>query len=672
VKRAADFGKMDMKKIAILLIASTLVLSACGKRSEGTATTQGPTGYDANGQPVGGTPGLGAAVGQTVNVRVRSSEPSLMTGGNQTAEITAQLTNDKNQPLVAQAVEFVTSGGVIQAADAETNDVGEAKATLSIQYDHANQPIIVTVTSGNFDGAARVVAEGSEIEITGENNVVLGNDVEITATLKAGDGTAIDNEVVSITSRAGNTLSISSAVTDPQGAVTVIAGSNNGEDTITFSALNDAIGVATVTGEHQYTVADDQLKFADGAATELTVNNAHSFEVTWSNNGTPIAGSDLIFSITAGQIIGASTVTTDASGKASVNVLSSIAGEVTLYVSAADGSVNNKHVFKFYGDQPADLLMSSTSTRVNTTQNATIVALVQDANGNPVKDADIVFSSSNLKGGQLSSTTGVTDVDGEAQITFTAGNSATEVDEIAIVAEVAGTAINQTINLTVAEPVLNVNIGSSNQHREVPSGTQYRISYVVQVADGSGQPLADALVQLSVAPVSYMKGTLVGVDSKYRTLLEATAQNEGDTWARATYDFHSSYIEECASEDANGNRILDAGEDNNSNGNLDPQDPALITAIVPESGSVEDYATIEGNGTLRTDATGSGYFDLVYPVSNSGWAVVKITARAQELGVEAEDAYSTRLIADADEMKSDYPNNYYSPYGQQLDCTNDQ
>ncbi len=656
-----------MKKLGILLIASTLVLGACGKRSDDTTATDAITGFNANGEPVGSTPGLGAAVGQTYTVRVRSSVPSLQTGGNDTAEITAQITNSSNQPVVGEAVEFVTSGGVIEGAETETNEVGEAKATLSVRYDHANQPIIVTVTAGNFEGAARVVTEGSVLNITGENNVVLGNDVEITAALVAGDGTVLANEVVTVSSQAGNTLSATTAVTDPQGVVKVTAGSTNGDDTVTFSALPNAAGVATVMGQHSFTVADDQLKFADDAATALTVNNVHAFTVNWSNNGQPITNSDLIFSITAGQIVGDSTVTTDANGNATVSILSSIAGEVTLFVAAADGSVNNKHVFSFFGDMPAELLMSATSTRVNTTQNATIVAQVRDANGNPVKDSDVVFSSANLKGGQLSSTTGVTNEKGEAQITFTAGTSATEQDEIEIVAEVAGTNINQSISLTVAEPVLNVTIGSSNQIRESETMTQYRISYVVQVADGSGQPLSDALVQLSVAPVTYVKGNLVQVDSTGRTRDDAT---DPATWTAAEWSFYPTFYHVCASEDINGNRIMDAGEDTNNNGKLDPQDPALIAPFLPETGSVEDFATIDGNGSLRTDATGSGYFDLIYPVSNAGWASVEITARAQELGVEAEDSYTITLIADADEMRiGERPNNLYSPYGLDSDCT---
>lgn len=682
-----------MKKIGILLVCTALVLSACGKRSDETTAAQGPTGFNAQGEPIGGSTSvaLGAAIGQELNVRVISSQPSLLTGDQASADITAAVTDSNNLPMADYPIEFSSTGGVLQSAPTMTDENGEASAVLSLKFDSANQEIFVKAVAGDFEGVARVVAEGSTLEVSGDENVVPGNDVIIEAKLTAGDGSAIDNELVTIASSAGNALSATSALTDPQGIVTVTAGSAIGGDTITFSALSNAAGLPTVSQAHTYTVSDDQLQFAANSPRVLGVNQAHELTVEWSMNGVPIANEDLKFSITAGQIIGASTVQTDSAGVATVSVLSTIAGEVTLFVGAPDGSVNNKHTFEFVGDTPAAIAVASTSSRVNIRDKATISSIVVDANGNPVNNTVVVFSSSNLKGGQLSSTSAVTNAAGEANITFTAGSSATEANEVEIFAEVEGTSINNGTSLTIVEPVLNVTMGTSNDVEITGANTQYAVTYVVQVADGGGQALEGAEVKISMAPVSYEKGWLVRVDDRGRSFADALIAGDEDQWSEDRWQPHPNTTITCAAEDLNGNRILDVGEDANGNGVLDlgedingdgvldlgedingngvldQQDPAVLTAVTEEG-----LATLEGNATLTTDETGTGYFRVLYPISNATWSTINITARAQALGVEASTTSQNRLLVEASEWEAsnDYPANRFSPYGTSLDCTN--
>ena len=345
--------------------------------------------------------------------------------------------------------------------------------------------------------------------------------------------------------------------------------------------------------------------------------------------------------------------------------MSSIAGEVTLIVEAPDGSVNNKHTFEFFGDTPDALSVSTTSSRVNIGDRASIVSQVTDANGNPVKDTVVIFSSSNLKGGQLSTTSATTNLDGEAEITFTAGSAATEQDEVEIFAEVAGSSINSGVALTVVEPVLNVTVGSSNLLELVGADTQYAVTYVVQVADGSGQALRDAQVQISLEPLAYRKGSFAVVNAAGQLPSEIAP---GDTFTGTRWSQTSNFVELCQSEDANGNRILDVGEDFNGNGSLDPQDPALLGAVLDEG-----LATIEGNGIVTTDATGSGYFRVIYPVTNANWAVLNVVARVQALGVEANDRILLDLLVADGELSSptNSPVNVVSPYGLVPDCSND-
>jgi len=288
--------------------------------------------------------------------------------------------------------------------------------------------------------------------------------------------------------------------------------------------------------------------------------------------------------------------------------------------------------------------------------------VVSDSNGNPVKNQEVTFSSADLKGGQLNPASAITNSAGQANVTFTAGDQATTLNEILIAAEVTGTqtTIEDTVNLTIVERVLNITIGTSNFLEERANLTQYAMPFVVQVADGSGSPLQDATVEVSIEPIEYYKGQMVLVDNSGSTY-DGTAGWSAVAWR----PFRSAT---CISEDDNHNRILDAGEDINNNQELDPQDPALLAPI--EGGAL---ATLVGS-SLTTDSRGSGYFELIYPASNAEWSTVRITARAQALGAESEDSFVINLLMLSERATdtNSLPPNAVSPYGQGNSCIDEQ
>lgn len=655
-----------MKHIGILLLATsvTLTLSACSKRSDDTATASGSAAqYGAD-----GSSNSGASVGQTLSVRVITDRNNIATGGTDVANITALVTDSDNLAVSDQPVSFRSTGGVLQAYSERTDENGQAGVTLVLAQDYQNQDIEVTVTAVESDvaysGSVQVQTSGTEIDVAGPSALVLGDVAELTATLSAGNGEPIANHAVAVTSSAGNTLSSvsgaalasgSTLMTDADGHVSVRVASDNGSDTIGFSALS---GTASTT--FNLKVAEDILAFGDGiGGSEFQVGSVNDITVNWESNGTPVVGGSLRFAITAGQLLSSNVVTTDSQGQATATITSSSAGPVTVTVEAADdGDPATQTQVEFIATNPANVAIDTSSSRVPTLDTSTITALVSDANGNPVKNREVVFSSPNLKGGQLNPASAVTNSDGEAKVTFTAGSLATEFNEVAIVAEVEGTSISSQTNLTVVERVLNVTIGTSNFLEERANKTQYALPFVVQVADGGGTPLENAQVQMSIEPIAYYKGEMTLRDENGVPNFGTDPTWTAHHWSRAGI--------ECEKEDDNGNRILDAGEDNNGNGSLDPQDPASLAPIE----STEPLATLVG-GVVTTDAKGSGYFDLIYPVSNAHWADVRITARAQALGAEAEASFKTSLLVLAEHMTktSVSPPNHTSPYGTVLNCT---
>lgn len=653
--RTRDIKVMDKKYLGMLLVAGSVALTSCGQRTEDSAI-DGQTTFGANGEPVSGTPGLGAATPDTLNLNVISDANSINTGGTDVANLVALVTNADRNAVAAQDVTFSSTGGVLQNVSGTTDENGEARATLSLPQDFQNQDITITVAAESFTDTIQITASGSTLEVSGPETLVLGDRAELVMRLTAGNGEPISNQVVTVTSTAGNSIEPAVATTDPDGRVSVSVGTENSSDTIEVTALN-----GTVRETHSFTVASDVLQFADGVRdSEIPVAAVNPILVTWTSQGTPTAGQDLRFSTTAGEIVGNSTIRTNLAGQATVQIRSGSAGPAKITVEAADtGTPKTSIDVEFVATQPAQAEIDASSTRVHTNETSTIMALITDANGNPVKNQDVDFTSVDLKGGQLNPASSKTNSAGIASVTFTAGENATQVDDITVVAQVKNTSINDELNLTVVKRILNVTIGTSNDVIIKPLGTQYAMPFLVQVADGSGNPLQDATVKLSIRPLTYGKGRMTLVNDAGQEFSASIENWTADSWA-----IQSDSIT-CLTEDVNGNRILDTDgvttEDYNGNGSLDPQDPASLAAV-----EGDEYATLSG-GSLTTDSNGSGFFEMIYPASNSLWAYVEITARAEALGAEADDSFRTVLILPSSESndKDSSPANHFSPYGSQ-------
>jgi hypothetical protein len=639
---------MDKKILGILLMAGSLALTACSQRTE-DAVSDGQTTVDAS-EPVEGSPGSGAPESGTLNLDITSDVNSMNTGGTDVANLVALVTDSDRNAVAAQVVRFSSTGGALQNVSGTTDENGEARATLRLPQDFQNQDIVITVSADAFADTIQIAATGSMLEVSGPETLVLGDQAELVIRLTAGNGEPISNKVVTVTSAAGNSIEPAVATTDPDGQVSVSIGTENSNDTIQASALN-----GTVREFHSFEVAEDVLRFADGIRdSELPVAQGNSIVVTWTSQGVPVVGLDLRFSTTAGEILGDSIVQSDGAGQATIQLSSGSAGPAQITVEAADSGVPNTSID-----------IDASSSRVHTNETSTITALVTDVNGNPVKNQLVDFTSSDLKGGQLSPASSKSNSAGVASVTFTAGENATQVDDITVAAQVKSTSINDDLRLTVVKRALNVTIGTSNEVIIKPLGSQYAMPFLVQVADGSGNPLEGATVKLSIRPLSYGKGQMILVDDNG---VEFSYSNAQDEWSADHWSVAQSAIG-CVSEDANGNRILDADgsvtEDFNNNGSLDPQDPASLAAI-----EGDEYATISG-GSLSTDSNGSGFFEMIYPASNSSWAYVEITARAEALGAEAEDSFRTTLLLPGSESNDadTLPANATSPYGADVGST---
>lgn len=675
----------------VFLTLALLLASACGQRYEPASAatdditaggdTTGAIVYGPNGEVLNSSdPDLGAALeaetdteaeGDTdaegedetepsLTVHVISDANNIPTGGSDIANIKVLVTDDKNRAKPQQNVEFSASGGVLQNIVNITDDNGEASAVLNLGRDFRNQKVIVEVVADEVVGMVQISTSGSKVDIAGEDLLVAGDTADLVVTLSAGNGEPIANEEISFTSTIGNSITPEIATTNADGQIMIEVSTDSGSDVISVSALE-----GTVTETHDITVANDILTFQSPAEDqELAVGGIETVEVLWESNGVPVTNQDLRFALTAGQIVGSSVVTTDAAGRATVDVTSNSAGPARVSVeSAVTGDPAAKLDFEYVATTPFRVSLTASATRVPTGDSSTLSALVTDANGNPVKNMEVNFSSPDLRGGQLNPASAISNSDGRASVSFTAGSLATEYEAIQVIAQVVNTTIVDAVVMTAVDRVLNVTIGTTDLIRPINGETQYSLPFVVQVADGAGSPLDGATVEMSLRPLTYHKGVFRVVNTEGLTPAELAVANPGASFSPDHWALTDGNFIVCSAEDANGNRLLDTGEDYNNNGSLDPQDPAVVAA------DSENVPTLEGNA-ITTDATGSGFFAVIYPQSNASWATIEITARAKALGAESEAIFLTSLPVLAEEVKDTDTGmpNQTSPYGVTMDC----
>jgi hypothetical protein len=130
-----------------------------------------------------------------------------------------------------------------------------------------------------------------------------------------------------------------------------------------------------------------------------------------------------------------------------------------------------------------------------------------------------------------------------------------------------------------------------------------------------------------------------------------------DKWGK-TSNFY------CNAEDVNNNVILDAGEDINGNGLLEPETPTI--SAHPD----EEPTLIAGTSSLITDRNGFGYLSITYPKSEASWVMVEITATTQDGLPENKDVDEFVLFVSIDDLQTedDPPAFVNSPYGETADC----
>jgi hypothetical protein len=376
---------------------------------------------------------------------------------------------------------------------------------------------------------------------------------------------------------------------------------------------------------------DNFILTAPIAGDEVVLNVATPVSLTWTVAGTGQAGQTINFSATRGTLSAPSAVT-DAAGTAAVSIQSTNAGPAVITASNAAGTSTQVQI-EFVADSPSTIEVQANPFTIGPNEQSAITAIVRDAANNLVKNAVVNFDLQDVTGGQLSVASATTDSQGRATTFYTSSSTTSANNGVVITATVQGTAIADSVLLTVAQRELFISIGTGNDIFE-PNSAQYRKEFVVQITDSQGNGVGGVTVQVGILSDAYYKGFW-------------SLNLLGDAWQ------HNVTVGPCLDEDVNRNGVLDTGEDFNSSTRIEAGN--IATAVSQTSGS----------GTFMTDNAGFGIVDVFYPQEFGAWVDVTLEATTSVQGTEFAEASIFRLPVngeDTDDINI-APPGVVSPFG---------
>jgi hypothetical protein len=631
MERTKDMGKFQ----SLWLAAAAIVLTACSGGSDDSLVGGGPGPGGGGAAPVG-------------SLTMLTSSPTLPSDGSSTVTITALVRDSNNNVMENVGVVFsANSGSLVVTQPSATDANGTVVATLSTGGDPSVRDITVSgLAGGSVNAATTVAVTGLTVVINGPGSLATGGQGSYTARVTDDPvgGSGIAGAAVTITSTVGTTT-LAAPTTDVSGEVdfTLTAGAASG--TLTAAALGASSTPFNVT------VSSDSFSFTSpAAATEIDLGAEQAILVAWPQG----AGLQISFATSrggftncAGGAVPGNTVTADGAGNATICVTANNAGPAVITATNSSNTSIQLNV-EFVATTPAAMDLQANPGTVATNEQSTITAIVRDAAGNLVKNQVVVFTLDDVTGGSLSVAQATTNSQGRAQTVYGSSTTTSSVNGVEITATVPGfPAVTDTVNLTVAQRELFISIGTGNEIDE-PNTAQYRKEWVVQVTDAQGNGVAGANVTFSVLSERYWDG--------FRTFPLG-----GNAWQTTTGPAAG-----CTDEDAltgnpsfDRNGVLDAGEDNNGNGEI-------------EAGNIASaVAQVGGGGTLTTDANGFGIIDVYWPQEYAYYLQVTLEARTSVQGTEFTE--STTFVLDG--AASDFNNENIAPpgvtsaFGTDFDCS---
>ncbi len=394
---------------------------------------------------------------------------AIVADGRSTIPIRIQVTNGSGNAVAGLPVTFATDAGTLAPSVVVRTAREAAPATLTARPRiEADERLTVTtdtnglaqvlLTSSIFAGFATVTAD---ITSNGQNfrtNIVIffapgpparvdlsASPASVSATASAMltaivtdvNGNPTPGEMVMFTlstNTSGGSLTTSNQETDANGRATVTytAGITQGTDTVRAQVVRNSVSGSTsitVTAPSGPTGQVTSINVVSGALSiPADGRTPVAIQATVMGTSGPLAGIPVSFTTTAGTLssgAGATgqtaSATTGTTGVAAVSLIAATSlGAAT--VTATAGGFRASVAVTFVAGTPARISLTSTPATVVIGGTATVRAMIEDANGNPVAGQTLVFSvlPASTSGGTLTPLSGVTDANGRLTVAYTA------------------------------------------------------------------------------------------------------------------------------------------------------------------------------------------------------------------------------------------------------------
>ncbi len=508
--------------------AGSITGSAATTNANGVATVGGWTlGTTVGTNTLTATSGslTGSPVTFTANGVTGAATIAVNAGNNQTATVnttvavapSVTLRDNNNNPISGASVTFAVAsgGGSITGATATTNASGIATVGSWTLGSTAGTNTLTASSAGAIGSPVTFTATGTvgapaTVAINAGNNqtAVAGTAVAIPPSVLVQD--AVGNPVAGLAvtfavASGGGSVTGGSATTNASGIATVgswILGTTIGANTLTATAGSLAPVTFTATG----VTGQGTLTLTAGnnqtAAVNTAVAVAPSVTIKDANNN-PLVGTTVTFAVASGGgSITGGTVTTNASGVATVGswTLGTTAGTNTLTASSP-GVIGSPLTFTATGMPDAPQTMTLNAGNGQTATAGTTVptppsVLIKDQFNNPVGGVPVTFLVAS-GGGSITGGSATTNASGIAAVgSWQLGNTPGANTLTATSTAVAGVTITFTATGTVG-PAATIALFLGDG-QSAPAGSAVPTQPSVTVKDAVGNPVSGVAVTFAV------------------------------------------------------------------------------------------------------------------------------------------------------------------------------
>lgn len=521
---------MFLNKSVMLSLLFTIVLSGCsgndgfglgngGNTSTDTGTETGSgvgtdTGTDTSG-------GDNTIIG-SVDLIVLDTDLIMTANGTETTVARVTVRNTDSNALEGVSVSFTTELGTLSSATATTNSSGIAEVILTSPITLGTGGLRASAAGVTSDAVNLSFIAGPPANVAMQSSpTTVGSSGSATLLVTVTDANSLPVSNNTLTfyldaDQSGATLSTLTQATNANGqaSITYTAGTTSGTDRIGARASNGqtntldiAVTASSVTINSIAMTLGSSTLVADGtasAAIRATVQDTLNVGV---------AGVTVNFLSSLGTLSSATAVT-DSNGVAQVT-LTSGTNLGRAQISASASGFSETDFIGFVVGTPATIVASASPSSLGVNDSSTIKATVKDANDHLISDESVTFNiATDVSGGSLSALTAKTNVNGVAEVTYTAGTIA-GVDILSVTSQTNSSVNNSLspLNITVNTSTVSVNsvqmfIGSNTLTADGVSQATVRAT----VNDVNGDPIPGKALTFTTSAGTFSGGATAVTD----------------------------------------------------------------------------------------------------------------------------------------------------------------